>query len=218
MGEADKIFDPIPGAPDRPALAFCVEVLEASPHVDSIVLVVSADRVVHSEAMAGERGWRKIVAVCRGGGRRQDSVAAGLARLPDADWVMVHDGARPFLTGGMVARGLHAARETGAAAAAVPVTDTIKRVDTDGFSAGTLDRERLRSVQTPQVFLRSLLIEAHARADGLFTDDAAMVERIGGRVRLFEGARDNIKLTTTEDYATAGAILARRTGAAVAGA
>ena len=214
MGGADKIFDPIPGAPDRPALAFCVEALEASPRVDAIVLVVSADRVAHAKALAGERGWRKVVEVCQGGDRRQDSVAAGLSRLTDAEWVVVHDGARPFLTGGMVARGLYAARDTGAAAAAVPVTDTIKRVDANGFSAETLDRERLRSAQTPQVFRRELLAEAHARADGAFTDDAGMVERIGGRVRLFEGARDNIKLTTPEDYAAAGAILARRAAAA----
>ena len=210
MGGADKIFDPIPGAQDRPALAFSVEVLEASPLVDAIVLVVSDDRVGLCEILARERGWGKVVDVCRGGDQRQNSVAAGLSRLPDADWAVVHDGARPFLTADMIARGLWAALQTGAAAAAVPVTDTIKRVDPDGFSVETLDRERLRSVQTPQVFRRELLAEAHARADGLFTDDAAMVERIGGRVRLFEGARDNIKLTTPEDYAAAGAILARR--------
>ena len=114
----------------------------------------------------------------------------------------------------MLVRGLCAARQTGASAAAVPVTDTIKSVDPDGFSAGTLDRERLRSVQTPQVFRRELLAEAHAHADGLFTDDAAMVEDVGGSVRLFEGARDNIKLTTPEDYAVAEAIVARRSATA----
>ena len=214
MGGADKIFDPLPGAQDRPALAFSVEVLEASPLVDAIVLVVSDVSMGLCETLARERCWRKVVGVCPGGEQRRDSVAAGLSRLPDGDWVVVHDGARPFLTADMIARGLCAARETGAAAAAVAVTDTIKRVDADGFSAETLDRERLRSVQTPQVFRRELLAEAHARADGLFTDDAAMVERIGGRVRLFEGARDNIKLTTPEDYAAAGAILAQRAAAA----
>ena len=209
MGGGDKIFDPLPGARDKPALAFSVEVLEASPHVDAIVLVVSADRVSRCETLACERGWSKVAGVWPGGDRRQDSVAAGLSRLPDAEWVVVHDGARPFLTAEMLVRGLCAARHTGAAVAAVPVTDTIKRVDPDGFSAGTLDRERLRSVQTPQVFRRDLLAKAHAHADGLFTDDAAMVEDVGGRVRLFEGARDNIKLTTPEDYAAAEAILAR---------
>ena len=214
MGGADKIFDPLPDAPDRPVLAFSVEVLETSTYIAEIVLVVSADRVAECEDLARERGWRKVVGVCEGGERRQDSAAAGLARLPNAEWVMVHDGARPFLTGELVARGICAARETGAAAAAVPVTDTIKRVDPEGFSAGTLDRERLRSVQTPQVFRRRLLAEAHARADGTFTDDAAMVESIGGKVRLFEGARDNIKLTTREDYAAAAAILARRAATA----
>ncbi len=214
MGGADKIFDPLPGARDKPALAFSVEVLEAMSLVDSIVLVVSTDRVVRCKTLARERGWSKVVGVWPGGDRRQDSVAAGLGRLAEADWVVVHDGARPFLTADMIARGLCAARLTGAAAAAVPVTDTIKRVDEDGFSAETLDREQLRSIQTPQVFRRKLLAEAHARADGTFTDDAAMVERIGGRVRLFDGARDNIKLTTPEDYAAAGAILARRAATA----
>ena len=214
MGGADKIFDPLPGAPERPALAYSVEALEASPIIGAIVLVVSADRVARCETLARERAWSKVVDVCPGGERRQDSVAAGLSRLTDADWVVVHDGARPFLTADMIARGLCAARQTGAAAAAVAVTDTIKRVDADGFSTETLDRERLRSIQTPQVFRRELLADAHAHADGMFTDDAAMVERIGGRVRLFEGARDNIKLTTPEDYAAAGAILARRAATA----
>lgn len=213
MGGADKIFDPLPGVPYKPALAFGVEVLEASPLVDEIVLVVSVERVARCEMLARERGWSKVVGVWPGGDRRQDSVAVGLGRVADADWVVVHDGARPFLTADMIARGLCAARLTGAAAAAVAVTDTIKRVDPDGFSSETLDRERLRSIQTPQVFRRELLAEAHARAEGTFTDDAAMVERIGGRVRLFEGARDNIKLTTPEDYAAAGAILARRAAA-----
>ena len=214
MGGRDKIFDPLPGAREKPALAFSVEVLEGSPHVDAIVLVVSADRVSRCKTLAGERGWSKVAAVWPGGDRRQDSVAAGLSRLPDAEWVVVHDGARPFLTAELLVRGLRAARQTGAAAAVVPVTDTIKSVDPDGFSAGTLDRESLRSVQTPQVFRRDLLVEAHAHADGIFTDDAAMVEGVGGRVRLFDGTRDNIKLTTPEDYAVAGAILARRVATA----
>ena len=113
MHGADKIFDPLPGARDKPALAFSVDVLEASPHVDAIVLVVSADRVSRCETLAGERGWSKVAGVWPGGDRRQDSVAAGLSRLPDAEWVVVHDGARPFLSAEMLVRGLCAARQTG---------------------------------------------------------------------------------------------------------
>ncbi len=212
MGGADKIFGPLTDDYGKPALAYCVEALEASPHVEMIVLVVSKARMFPTMAMASEVGWRKVAFVCEGGERRQDSVAVGLRTLGeyDPDWVIVHDGARPFITPELVARGLRAAQRTGAASASVPVTDTIKRVDAGGFATATLERAALRAVQTPQVFRRELLAEAHARADGTFTDDAGMVESIGGRVRLFEGSRDNIKLTTPEDYAVAGAILARR--------
>ena len=220
MAGADKIFGPLTGDCGKPALAYCVDALETSPHVAAIVLVVSRRAVRATRRLAADSGWSKVARVCEGGGRRQDSVAAGLRTLgaSDPEWVIVHDGARPFVTPELVARGLRAAQRTGAASASVPVTDTIKRVDAGGFATDTLDRAALRAVQTPQMFRRDLLAEAHARAVGEFTDDAGMVESIGGRVRLFEGSRDNIKLTTPEDYAVAGAILARRAANAAGGA
>ena len=152
--------------------------------------------------------WRKLADVCVGGERRQDSVRIGLAALPDCDWVVVHDGARPFATGSIIEEGLRAAAATGAAIAVVPAIDTVKRVTEDGRVAGTLDRRELVLAQTPQVFRRTLLERAHAETDEDVTDDAAMVERIGGEVRVFMGAHRNSKVTTPDDLSLARAIFA----------
>jgi 2-C-methyl-D-erythritol 4-phosphate cytidylyltransferase len=109
-----------------------------------------------------------------------------------------------------VQQGLEAARETGAAVAAVPVTDTVKRVGSAGLVLETPSREGLWSVQTPQVFQRELLAEAHQRVEETVTDDAAMVERLGRGVRVFLGSYSNLKVTTPTDLALAEAILRAR--------
>ena len=115
----------------------------------------------------------------------------------DAEWVLVHDGARPLVTEELIRRGLAAARATGAAIAAVPVTDTIKVVS-GGRVTATPAREGLWAAQTPQVFKRSLLADAH-RLGVSATDDAALVEALGVEVRVFEGAYGNIKVTSETD-------------------
>ena len=125
----------------------------------------------------------------KGGERRQDSVRAGLEALGACDYVAVHDGARPLVTPELIERGLEAARETGAAAPAVPLADTVKEAGADGIVVRTLDRSRLWAVQTPQVFRYELLMRAHREVTADVTDDAAMVEALGEPVRLFEGAR-----------------------------
>jgi 2-C-methyl-D-erythritol 4-phosphate cytidylyltransferase len=153
----------------------------------------------------------KVVA---GGERRRDSVAAGLAALDDCEWIVVHDGARPFVTADLVVRGLANARETGAAIAALPTRDTIKRVD--GLDVvETLSRAELWAVQTPQIFRRDLLAAALASTTADVTDEATLVERIGGAVRVFEGSAANFKITTPDDMEIARAMLHARAAAHV---
>jgi 2-C-methyl-D-erythritol 4-phosphate cytidylyltransferase/2-C-methyl-D-erythritol 2,4-cyclodiphosphate synthase len=159
--------------------------------------------------------YDKVSAVVAGGARRQDSTANGVDQLmgehgSDIKFILVHDGARPFVDEAMIERGLMAAADHGAAVPALPVSDTIKSVKADGTVEHTLDRSRLRAIQTPQVFRVDVLSPA-LRLTEEVTDDATFVELVGGSVSLFDGNSDNIKLTTPEDIERAESILARRT-------
>ena len=153
-----------------------------------------------------------ILAPVSGGPTRQASVRAGLeALLPRSpDIVLIHDAARPFASANLIARAIEAAEKTGAAIPALPVTDTVKRVDKAGMVEATLDRNSIRLVQTPQAFAFPALLEAHQRAAAQgrndFTDDAALAEWAGMKVSVFAGEPGNIKLTTPEDFARADAI------------
>ena len=206
MSGGDKIFAPLGG---RPLVGHCLDALEQSPQVNAVVLVLSAQGLDEGRRLVAGGAWSKVREVCRGGSRRRDSVARGVSLLSDHGWIVVHDGARPFLTPDMVARGLAEAAETGAAVAAVPVSDTIKAVDDGGTVTETLRRDSLRAVQTPQVFRRRLLVEAHEALADDFTDDAGMVERMGASVRVFSGSVRNIKVTTPDDLLVAEALLRR---------
>ncbi len=207
MGGADKLFATLGGAP---LLAHSLAAFEQCSGIDRIVLVVSERNRRRAAALVESGGYTKVQAVCLGGERRQDSVRAGLAVLsgvrPD-DWVVVHDGARPLVTSSLIEQGLAAARETGAAACALPAQDTVKEADEQGLVRETLDRGRLWLVQTPQVFRYDVLREAHERARGDFTDDASLVEALGHRVRLYMGSQRNLKVTTPVDLALAEALL-----------
>jgi 2-C-methyl-D-erythritol 4-phosphate cytidylyltransferase len=121
-----------------------------------------------------------------------------LEAVSGCEWVMIHDGARPFVTPELIERGLEAASATGAAIAAVPVVDTIKMVEGERI-VSTPDRQILWAAQTPQVFRASLLREAHLQSTADATDDAALVEAMGVEVRVFTGAYGNIKVTTAVD-------------------
>lgn len=198
MGAAgDKTLADLAG---EPLIARTVDVFERCADVECVALVVSERNRAAVAAIRNAKGWRKTTPPVLGGARRRDSVRAGLEALPkDCGWIVVHDGARPFVTPEIIAAGLDAARHTGAAVAVVPAFDTVKRVAPDGSVAETLDRDELRMAQTPQVFRRDVLERAHAEITDAATDDAAMAERIGVEVRTFDGARGNIKITTAED-------------------
>ena len=189
-------------------IARTVDVFERCDAVTAIVLVVSERNLTAVAELREAKGWSKTLPPLVGGARRQDSVRAGLDALPpECDWVLVHDGARPFVTPRMIEDGLAAAADTGAAIAVVPAFDTVKRIGEGGRVVETLDRSELAMVQTPQVFRRDVLERAHAGVAADVTDDAAMVERIGVEVRTFDGARSNIKVTTPEDLLIAAAML-----------
>src|SRR5688572_29785036 len=124
LGGVEKAFMVVGG---EPLIGYSVEVLECADAVDSVCLVVSAESVERAKGLCVERGWRKVVSVVAGGAERQDSVRAGLDALPECEWVLVHDAARPLLTEALVVDGLAAAGRSGAAIAATPVRDTLKR-------------------------------------------------------------------------------------------
>jgi 2-C-methyl-D-erythritol 4-phosphate cytidylyltransferase len=189
----------------RPLLCHTLVAFESCPLVDQVVVVLSA--VNAPDVLPLLPAFPKVVRTCMGGRRRQDSVRAGLHTIAPREWVVVHDGARPLLTPELIAAGLEAARETGAAVAALPVVETLKEADADGLVRRTVSREGVWAVQTPQVFRYDLLLRAHNAALEDVTDDSALVEAMGGRVRLYPGSRANIKVTTPEDIAIVEALL-----------
>ena len=209
MAGVDKIFTPVLGVP---LIVHTVEAFESQPIVGDMVLVLSPDKVGLGRELARERRWAKVTPerVCQGGQRRQDSVRLGLEHLAPSYWVAVHDGARPCIGPDLLAQGIEAARETGAAVAAVPAKDTIKVVSpANNLVEATPSRDTLWMVQTPQVFRYDLLMQAHRLGEmwETATDDAAMVERLGHKVKVFMGSHSNLKVTTPEDLAMAEILL-----------
>lgn len=187
---------------DRPVLVRTLQALEACNLIHEIVVVTREDLVVPVSRLCRDFGLEKVTKVVTGGATRTLSVLAGIrSASPEAELIAVHDGARPFVTQELLEEVIRKAAECGAAAPAVPVTDTVKRAK-DGVVEETLDRETLFAIQTPQVFEASLLKAALQKAaeDGVtLTDDCAAVERLGMRISLTKGDRANLKLTTPAD-------------------
>jgi 2-C-methyl-D-erythritol 4-phosphate cytidylyltransferase len=195
----------------RPVLRWTLDVFAATPAVGGVVVVVPAEDVAVWRRRLAR--CRKVRAVIAGGTERQESVARALAAVPaTARWIVVHDGVRPCLTPALLARVLAGARASGAAIAALPLAETLKR-GADGWVRATVARDGLWAVQTPQAFAAALLREAHRRAAAeaiTATDDAALVERLGARVRLVPGLPGNVKITRPEDLPLARALLVAR--------
>jgi 2-C-methyl-D-erythritol 4-phosphate cytidylyltransferase len=184
-----------------------LDTFQSDRKIDQIVVVMSAKNIEECRRMVAAEGWTKVKDIVLGGKRRQDSVAEGLRRVKEADWVVIHDGARPLATIDLIDRGLEAAKETGAAAAAVPVTDTIKYAKEDDIVLRTLPRQHLKIVQTPQVFRADVIRNTYKFTPGDVTDDAALVEKAGYKVKLYMGSYGNIKITTPDDLAIAAALV-----------
>ncbi len=200
MGGLEKMPAQIGG---RPVLARVIDVFHRCQTIGQIVVVVAEKNIEWCHQMATEENWSKVTDICPGGERRRDSVAAGLSRLKDCHWAVIHDGARPLLTEDLIQQGLTEAKKTGAAVAAIPVADTIKLAGDDRLVRQTLPRPNLWAVQTPQVFRFDIINEAHHQIKGDVTDDASLVEQLGYKVKLYMGSYDNIKITTPEDMAIA---------------
>ena len=200
MGGVNKVLALLGG---KPVLVRVIDAFQRCNLIDQVVVVLSQPDLERCRRLVAEQGWSKVTDVCAGGRRRQDSVVAGLGRLSHCLWVVIHDGARPLLTEDLICRGLTEAKETGAAAAAVPVTDTIKVAGDDRLVQQTPPRHNLWAVQTPQVFRFDIIAEAYHRAKQEVTDDATLVEQLGYRVKLYMGSYDNIKVTTPDDLVLA---------------
>lgn len=204
MGQ-DKLTMELGG---KPVLLHSVMAMEKNSDIDGIVVVVHKDKLVQvSEVL---HNCPKVKAVVAGGDTRTESVANGLAALPDEAFVVaVHDGARPFVTDRVITEAINAAKTYGAAIPAIPVKDTIKKAKGNTVSL-TPDRSELMAVQTPQVFHKDILRAAisNVMADKLtVTDDAQAVELLGLPVYLTPGDEKNIKLTTPFDIVVAEAML-----------
>ena len=173
--------------------------------IDEIIVVT--DDVKRCKSLVGS--MPKVKAVVLGGDTRKDSVKNGLYAA-SGEFAAIHDGARSLITKQEIEKVVEAAEKYGAAALGVRCKDTIKRLDGDGFIAKTEDRKFLYQIQTPQVFERTEIIKMHEAAQGDFTDDCAVLESFGKRIKMVEGSYENIKITTPEDLAIAEKILEKR--------
>ena len=207
MGKIDKIFASLDG---QPLLARVVSVFQQCSQIDRVVIVLTQRNKKRGEKLVEKYGWSKVIEVCQGGLRRQDSVNQGLSRLNGCDWVVIHDGARPLITADLIEKGLTKAADSGAAIAAAPVKDTIKSVYADNTVEKTLKRENLWAAQTPQIFRYDIISQAYQQINSEITDDAAAVEKLGYRVNVYMGSYENIKVTTREDLDLARLVLRNR--------
>lgn len=192
-----------------PVLAHTLKTFDACPLISDICLVIpKEDHDFCLKCIVAPLFPSKPVRLVSGGNERQQSVYNGLRSLdlkPD-DVVVIHDGVRPFVTEQHIRDCIDSARECGAAILAVPVSDTLKVADGHGMIEKTIDRHRIWAAQTPQAFVFELICEAHESAirnHWIGTDDASLVESLGKKVKLIQGSRNNLKITTQEDVVLA---------------
>lgn len=201
-----KIHKPFVALGKDPILLYALRVLDKSNLIGEIIVVARQADLPKARLLLKKAKLKKFKDIVAGGKRRMDSVRNGLAAVSkDADYVIIHDGCRPFIDNKMISSALDAAEIFGAAITGVPVKPTIKEIERGNFVAATLKRETLVDVQTPQAFRKDILLRAYDRAfaegaEGAdATDDAALVERLGIKVKVVDGSYRNIKITTPED-------------------
>lgn len=211
MQGVDKITALISG---KPVAAHTIAAFQEASCIDEIVVVARHDKVEYIGDLVKEYGFTKVLRVVPGGDTRMDSVALGLKAVSQkAVLVAIQDGARPMVTGEIIAKAVSMAARYHAAAPAVPVKDTIKVASGNGRVEKTLDRSTLRAVQTPQVFDKDLLNAAweRARMEKIeYTDDCGAMEGLGVPVCLTEGSEENLKITTQFDLRVAELIMEGR--------
>ncbi len=210
MGGLDKLFIEIGG---KPVLAHTLSALSRSGSVKEIIVVTRPEEIENVSAMCTEHHIEKVSKIIAGGASRLESVYKGVLQAsPKAGLIAIHDGARPFITEGLISVVMEAASKFNAAAPAVPVTSTVKQAK-NGMVVKTVDRSSLFEIQTPQIFTAELIKGALQNAidKSLYiTDDCMAVEALGCPVKLTTGSRENIKLTTKTDILYAKALFDRR--------
>ena len=189
----------------KPLLYYSLKCFQDSGMIRDIILVTGAESVPFcKEEIVEKYGLTKVTKVIPGGKERYDSVYEGLLSCENSDFVLIHDGARPFITEEIIRRGIQGVEKTGACVIGMPSKDTVKIADTQGYVAETPDRSTVWTIQTPQIFEYRQIREAHekirCRDMSAITDDAMVVEQeTGVKVALVEGSYKNIKITTPED-------------------
>jgi len=205
----DKLFSKIG---DRSVLEHALAAFEEAESVSKIIVVCRDQKLIQDAINSA--GFRKVHAVVRGGKRRQDSVQLGLKELTDnSAFVAVHDAARPLITPREIERVFSAAREHDAAALAAPITDTLKLADPNQFVSGSIDRQNVFAMQTPQIFRRRLLVEAYeqiSKNSVTVTDEVSAIEHAGGRTVIVPAQDHNLKITFASDLPLAEFILEQR--------
>lgn len=187
----------------EPILVWALKALEACVQIGEIILVVNQADMAKARSAVNRAKLKKVAKIVVGGKRRLDSVKNGLSEVnAEAKYVLIHDGCRPFVDKKIISSVIEEMEIFGAAIPCIAVKPTIKEVEKGNFVAATLNRQSLAEVQTPQGFKKEILIRAYekALAEGIdATDDSALVERLGIKVKVVEGSYKNIKITTPED-------------------
>ena len=208
MGLVDKPFLLLE---KKPLLTYGLLTLENSSFVGEVILVVEKNKISKAKELIKKYHISKVKEIVAGGKTRQGSVASGLRKMNSfSNFVLIHDGARPFLTGELIKRVILGAKRYKAAVPGLPLSDTIKKVENSSFISSTLNRKSLWTVQTPQVFKTEIVQKAYLQAEKDHfwgTDSASLVERIGIPVKIIKGDPYNIKITTKDDFLLAEAIL-----------
>ncbi len=209
----DKVFAPLG---DKPVIAHTIDAFERTNCVDEIILVGRSDSLPELRKLLSPK--TKVRQVVAGGAFRHDSVRAGLENLdPAADFVAVHDAARPLITPEKITRVFEVCQAHGAAALAEPITDTLKRADVDLIVTESVDRDQLFAMQTPQIFARELLIDAYKAVSAReisVTDEVTAVEHLGRKVFLVPNQDFNFKITYPRDFQLAEFVFKQRAGKA----
>ncbi|MGA2410351.1 MAG: 2-C-methyl-D-erythritol 4-phosphate cytidylyltransferase [Candidatus Binataceae bacterium] len=216
-GSGTRLGSPLPKAfvcvAGRTMLSYSLRTIAAVPAVMELIVMVPAGMETVARAEVTSADPQLPVILAAGGIERQDSVRIALGLTSsEADLVIVHDAARPFAPLVLFQRCIDRAAQDGAAIAAIPLADTLKRVDERGRIGATVPRAGLWQAQTPQVFARKLIVAAHDYALGRgikATDDADLVEQMGQTVEVVEGSPMNLKITAPDDLALAEALAAR---------
>jgi 2-C-methyl-D-erythritol 4-phosphate cytidylyltransferase len=199
---------------DKPIFIHTLDIITQHPKIEEVILVAPADYLDVFKKKIKDYCIKKIKAVISGGITRQESVSNALLYIDNrSKWVLIHDAVRPFINFKMISELISKVKKYKAVSLGMPINSTLKRVDKDGLVRETILRDYVWETQTPQIFEKELILQAHRIfKDELFSDDAGMVERLGVKVRMIRGSFFNIKITEPGDLMIAKAILRNKRG------